>query len=136
MGSDVPVKRLLSAALLAGLVACGWKGPAEVQTWPGVEPGPDVIALDKAAYKLVAVQNKVVEKTDDGRLKLRIELANLSSLDLSVQVQTLYRDGEGMLTGDATPFEMIVLPGNGSKLYETAALKPSAESFTVQIKTP
>jgi len=98
--------------------------------------GDSVITLDKAAYKLVAVQAEANETLPDGRLKVKLELANLSALDLPVQIQTLFRDANGMLLGDATPFEMQVLPGNASALYETTSLAPGAASFTVQIKTP
>jgi hypothetical protein len=31
---------------------------------------------------------------------------------------------------------MVVLPGNGSKLYEATSFKADAASFTVQVKTP
>lgn len=134
MGSDVPVKRVILAAMF--LVGCAWKGPMAAQTWPGVEVGDSVITLDKAAYKLVAVQAEANETLPDGRLKVKLELANLSALDLPVQIQTLFRDANGMLLGDATPFEMQVLPGNASALYETTSLAPGAASFTVQIKTP
>ncbi len=144
MGSHVPMTRgvrslgalALIAALALPAAGCAWKGPAEAQTWSGVKAGPDVITLDKAAYKLVAVQNKTIERLGDGRLEVRLELANLSSKDLSVQVQTLYRDKDGVLLDDATPFEMVTLPGNGSKLYKATSLKPTAETYTVQIKTP
>ena len=130
MGRHVPVV----AALL--LVACGWHGPQALQTWPGIDQNDDVVALDKAAWKLVAVQALQTDKTDDGRLHVKFELANLSSIDLAVQVQTLFRDTTGMLTGDETAFEMVVLPGGGSKLYEATSLKTTAASFTVQVKTP
>lgn len=143
MGRDVPVSagswpaRTLGAVALGLLLSgCGWTGPMNAQTWSDVAAGPDVITLDKAAYKLVAVQNKSTERLQDGRLEVRLELANLSSKDLPVQVQTLYRDEAGVLLDDATPFEMIVLPGNGSKLYKATSLKAAAASYTVQIKTP
>ena len=69
-------------------------------------------------------------------MTVRLELANLSSLDLDVQVQTLFRDEAGMPTQDSPPFEMLVLPGNGSRPYEVSSLQPGVQSFTVQIKTP
>lgn len=132
MGRHVPVV----AALLLALAGCGWHGPQTLQTWPGIDGNDDLIALDKAAWKLVAVRARQADKTEDGRLHVKLELANLSSLDLAVQVQTLFRDTTGMLTGDETPFEMVVLPGGGSKLYEATSLKTNATSFTVQVKTP
>ena len=135
MGRDVPVKAaILGLSLLLG--GCAWHGPKDAQVWPELTAGPDVVTLDKAAYTLVAVQNKKVERLADGRTEVRLELANLSAKDLPIQVQTLFRDAGGTLLDDATPFEMIVLPGNGSKLYKATSLKPGAATYTVQIKTP
>lgn len=130
MGRHVPV---ILALFLAG---CAFRGPVPLQTWPEIEPSSNVIALDKQAYKLVAIQGQQISRVADGRLNVKLELANLSDKDLPVQIQTLYRNKAGMLSGESTPFEMVVLPGNGSKLYETTSLKIDAASFTVQVKTP
>ena len=64
------------------------------------------------------------------------ELANISDTDLPVQVQTIFRDAAGMLVGDETGWQMLVLPGNGSARYEVGSLKPHPGAYTVQIKTP
>lgn len=134
MGRHVSV---MAAAMLAALVAgCGWRGPAPLQTFPGVVQGVDVVALDEAAWKLVAIQNRSVNSTPDGRMTIKLELANLSSLDLDIQVQALFRDAQGLPMSDNPPFEMLVLPGGGSRLYEVSSLQPSPGSFTIQIKTP
>ena len=95
--------RSLVALMFAAVVGCGWKGPLPMQTWPGVDNAEQHIALDKAAFKLVAVQTRSVSRTPGGQLQLRIELANLSSKDLPVQVQTLFRDSDGVPSGEDTP---------------------------------
>jgi hypothetical protein len=129
-------KSVLVGVFAAFSVACAYRGPLPAQTYPEIEPTSSVMVLDKAAYKLVAIQNMTVDRDGSGRLEVKLELANLSKKDLPVQAQTLYRDKDGMLLGDATPFEMIVLPGNGSGLYNSTSLQPQTHSFTVQIKTP
>lgn len=133
MGRHVSVTLLLGMLWLAG---CAWRGPAPLQTFPKVTPTISVVALDEEAYRLVAIQDQQVEMLEDGRLKIRLELANLSNIDLDVQVQTMFRDADGALTGDATPFEMLVLPGNGSKLYEVISLQNDPSAYTIQVKTP
>lgn len=138
MGRDVSVNRPLLAALVGlTLAACApWQGPKPLQAWKAAGTADDVVALDKAAHTLVAVQTRSVQRTPDGRMAVRLELANLSDQDLTVQVQTLFRDAKGVPTGEDTPFEAVVLPGMGSTLYETASLGTDAQSFTVQVKTP
>ena len=133
MGRHVPVIR----ALLLGLLLSGcWHGPAPIQTARGVDSADHIITLDKAAWKLVALDSHRVERLEDGRLQIRLEVANLSSLDLEIQIQTIFRDAGGALTGEETPLEMIVLPGGGVKIYEVTSLQPGPSTFTVQIKTP
>jgi hypothetical protein len=92
--------------------------------------------LDEAAWRLVSLSDYQVARGDDGRLDVVLELANLSALDVEVQVQTVFRDGQGQLLSDETGWQMMVLPGNGSSRYEVRSLSTDAESFVVQVKTP
>lgn len=131
MGRALPVM-----ALMVGLMGCGWKGPKPLKAWKAVGKSENIVAMDKAAHMLVAVQTKGVGRTADGRLELRLELANLGDQDFPVQVQTLFRDASGVPTGDDTPFEVVVLPGGGSTVYETSSLTAAAKTFTVQVRTP
>ena len=132
MGRHVPVIGALALSLLLG---CGPQIPAQLQTWPGVS-SDDIVAMDKATYKLVAVRGRSVQALPDGRMRLELELANLSSLDLDVQIQTMFRDSSGMLQGEPTPYEIVVLPGDGSSLYAVTSLSVRPASFTVQLKIP
>mgnify|MGYP006928156348 CR=1 FL=1 len=129
-------RRLPVALALLLLVACGWRGPEAVQTWSHLEPVHNVIALDEAAWQLVSLSDYQIERGEDGRLDVVLELANLSSLDVEVQLQTVFRDGEGRLLSDETGWQMVVLPGNGSSRYEVRSLSVEAETFVVQVKTP
>ncbi|MEL6347265.1 MAG: hypothetical protein AAFV53_29385 [Myxococcota bacterium] len=133
MGRHVSVAFAMVAMLWVG---CAWRGPKPLQTFPKVAPSVQVVALDQEAYQLVAIQNQQVNALEDGRLQVQVELANLSSLDLDIQVQTTFRDSDGMPAGDSTPFEVLVIPGNGSKLYEVISVRTDPAMYTVQVKTP
>ena len=132
MGRDVSVS-LLAGLLLMG---CSWRGPAPLQTPRGVDETSSVLAMDKAAWQLVALNQVQAEREADGRLRVVLELANLSSLELAVQVQTVFRDKEGALYGDETNWQMVVLPGSANYRYDVVSLRPDADSFKVQLKTP
>jgi hypothetical protein len=134
MGRDVPVTAAIAALFLS---ACSsWVGPQALQAYPGVQNNNKVVALDKAAWKLVAVKNLARERTADGRLHVRVELSNQSDKHLPVQLQILFRDKAGQITGEDTPFQMVVLPGGAVKLYEVTSLRTDAASYTVQVKAP
>jgi|WetSurMetagenome_2_1015567.scaffolds.fasta_scaffold817805_1 hypothetical protein len=147
MGRDVPVRSpFLSAFLCVFLVlsttaaaigasGCAWKGPLPLQTL-GAPQVDNVIAIDEAAYKLVALRNHHVSRTVDKRMEVELELLNLSSADLNIQVRTVFRDGEGMLLAEAGVWQMMVLPGSGSSLYKVASLSEKAASAQIEVKTP
>jgi len=139
MGRHVPVITGLFTTLALGMSlvsGCAWKGPEPLQAFSPLKETTSVLAADEAAAKLVAMSQLQADREDDGRLKLVIELNNLSSLDLPVQVQTVFRDADGSLYGDETNWQMITLPGGGDYRYEVVSLQSKADSFVVQIRTP
>ncbi len=141
MGRRLPVgpsgwRAPVLALGLALFVACSWRGPTPVQAWSHLDPVSNVIALDEAAWRLVSLSDYQVARGEDDRLEVVLELANLSSLDLEIQVQTVFRDGDGRLISDETNWRMLVLPGSGSARYEVRSLSAEAESFVVQVRTP
>lgn len=139
MGRDVPVSGALRVATLALAVlllpAC-FKGPKPLRAAAGVDEAGDIVALHGKIYRKVEIANQVTRPLPDGRLEVRVELANRSRKDLPVQIQTVFRDGEGMLMSDSTAFEVVVLPAGGSKLYEVKSLQPGPASHLVQVRKP
>lgn len=132
MGRHVPVIAL-AFALLAG---CAWKGPKELQAFKPLKETEAVLAVDEAAYKLVAMSQLEANRLDDKRLQLIIELNNLSAADLTVQVKTTFRDQDGSLYGDETSWRTLTLPGGSDYRYEVVSLQSKADTYKVQIRTP
>ncbi len=132
MGRHVPVIWLV-AALLTG---CAWQGPAPLQTYPDMEASDAVLAVDKAAWKLVALRHIQTDREGDGRLRVTIELENLSEKDLPVQIKTVFRSAEGRLTGDESSWQMVVLNGGATERYDMVSMNEQAGQFEVQVKTP
>lgn len=138
MGRDVPVMPGAAGVALAALLlgGCAWQGPAPLQTYPDMEPSASVLAVDKAAYKLVALRHIQTDREADGRLRITIELENLSDKDLPVQIKTVFRSSEGRLTGDESSWQMIVLNGGATERYDMVSMSADAGQFEVQVKTP
>ena len=132
MGRHVSVATL-SLMLLAG---CAWRGPKELQAFKPLDETEAVLAVDEAAYKLVAMSQLEAKRLEDQRLQLVIELNNLSGSDLTIQVKTTFRDASGSLYGDETSWETITLPGGSDYRYEVVSLQPKADTYKVQIRTP
>ena len=135
MGRDVPVKAGLLALALLG-AACGWRGPSPVATAGGIQPYDNVLAMDRAAWRYVAAGPMRESRSEDGRLGVELELYNLTGIDLTVQVRTVYRDRDGMPTRDQANWEMITIPRRSSWLYHSRSLDEASVSYTIEIRSP
>ena len=124
--------RCLSVITLCSLAACSWRGPAPLQT-EGFPTSPAAIAIDKAAWQLVALKNLDSSRGPEGHLQVAADLTNLSSKDLVVQVQVVF---EGALDVDESSWEVLVLPGGETTTYTKGALGTKTEQFSLRIKTP
>ncbi len=135
MGSNVPMKHLLIFLLLFS-TACAWYGPAPAATVGGIQPYGNVLAMDRAVWRLVAAGSLRETRSTDNRLGVELELHNLSTMDLSVQVRTVFRDKDGMPTNEQANWQMLVLPRGDSLLYESRSLTEGAQAYTIQIRSP
>lgn len=128
----IKFRNVFVAILFAACVP--WHGPQALQTMSGKE-SQDIFAMNAAASQLVAVQSYKVEHLD-GRLGVHAELVNLSSLDLAIQVRTIFLDKDQVLLEESGHWEMLVIPGAGSRLYQCASLSDRAMTAQVEVKTP
>ena len=135
MGRHVPV--ILVLALVAiSTAGCSWR-PIPARGLTGIDSTADVLALDPDAYDTVALRAKQVTRTEDGRLRIELDIANIdpSWRTVTVQVQTRFLDPAGVYSGDETPMEMVVISPDSTVHYECVSLTPAA-SYVVHIKTP
>ena len=58
------MKTLVLALFLGG---CAMRGPFPLQTMPGLDPTSSLLAIDQAAYKLVAVRSWQTDRVADGQ---------------------------------------------------------------------
>ena len=136
MGRDVSVNRPLLAALVGlTLAACAaWQGPKPLQAWrPRAPPmtwwrwtRPPIPSSPSRRGRCSA------RRTGGWRCA---ELANLSDQDLTVQVQTFFRDAKGVPTGEDT-LEAVVLPGMGSTSTRPQAWAPTPSPSRCRSRPP
>ena len=124
---------LASLLLLAGCQ----NGPyaPQAQQHPGVaEAGASVVLMDDQ------VQNSITSMGDrgvllpDGRLRAQVNLKNLENQRLNVQVQCVFKDEQGLSTGDETPWVTLILAENATEAVEFDSINNHASRYTFRVK--
>lgn len=98
------------------------------------EQTQNFVVLDKALQKKIAVADQSPSRTEDGRLKVRAKILNKTKKDLSIQVQTIYKDEEGYPV-DETNWQLEIIPAKAYYYYESKSLNNKATDYTIRCKT-
>lgn len=79
----------------------------------------------------------IVEQTDDGRMKVALTLrSKRSEKQLHVQVRCLFKDDQGMSTGDETDWVSMFFDPGQTQTYRAESLTRSVHSYTVEVRLP
>ena len=132
------VKCVIGVFLLSGCAAGPYHTvPYDVQQ--DKERNLKVVVLDKEldnqfASKRIVVLTKETGWTEDQRLKVYCEIRNMKDETLRLQVQTVFRDEQGLQIGDDTNWELILVPGYVTYAYSTTAFSTKAKDYTIRIR--
>ncbi len=135
-------RRLVSCGLALGLVvflaAC--EGP-EIPTSNPKAPeiaGAPVVLLDEDMSDNIAVDQVRSGHTSNKLMAVQASIRNRTDHDISIQVQTLYRDQFGnalyFTPGEETPWMNMVITANSTSPYRSQSLSPAAQQFTIRIR--
>jgi hypothetical protein len=126
-------------AVIAFLCSC-----AEGPTVPASNPkspeaaGAPVVLLDEDMEDNIAVDQVRFGRTSNNLLAVQANIRNRTDHDISIQVQTLYRDQFGNALyfnpGDETPWMNMVVTANSTTPYRSQSLSAAAQNFTVRIR--
>jgi hypothetical protein len=128
------ITRNLGALLLASLSACGG-GPERAE---GLAPGE----VDPQNYQVqdndsigsdIKVLTMTAERTPTDTLRIHVPIANMTSDDMELCLQTVFRDRDGIAYNDETTRERFAIPRNSTKTYSQQSLQARAQKFTVRI---
>ncbi len=126
----------LSALLLSLLaLGCATEGPyPPASRTPSPEVERKAVILDKEIGDRIAVDSYKSERTPQGKLKAMANVRNRTNQDLTVQVQTVFRDAEGFSIEDDTSWNTVVLTANETRTIVATSTSKKAESYTVRIR--
>lgn len=138
------IRRCLAAAALLPLIALVLCSCAEGPEIPRSNPrspetaGAPVVLLDEDMSDDIAVDQIRTGRTSNNLLAVEANIRNRTEHDISIQVQTLYRDQHGnalyFTAGEETPWMTMVLTANSTTPYRSQSLSPVATQSTIRMR--
>jgi len=127
------IPAILAIALL--LPACAWKGPLPAKAMGDAEQTQQVIVLDEECWRSVGLQGLQVKQSPGGILLVRVEVANRTEGDHSVELRVLFGDDSGGLVGGDPPWVNLMVPRASYTIFDAHSEAP-AEMYRVELRSP
>jgi hypothetical protein len=131
--------RFLTASAVALLVAgCSThdKGPylPEWARTPAYENREPVVLLDPGVQYSVTYTGVQEQTLPDGRLQVVVHLRNRENRRIEVQANCVFKDQNFFLTGDETPFQMLILTENATQDLIFTSMNDRAKRYTIRVR--
>jgi hypothetical protein len=129
---------LASGATLLFVTGCSThdKGPylPEWSQTPAYETREPVVLLDPGVQYSVTYTGVQEQTLPDDRLQVVVHLRNRENRRIEVQANCVFKDLNGFLTGDETPFKMVILTENATEDVTFTSMNNLAKKFTVRVR--
>ena len=128
---------LPAAALIAGCSGTHDKGPylpQQSKTSPYESTEPVVLMDPGVQHSLTATGQPQARTLDDGRLEVVVQLRNRENRRIEVQANCVFKDVNGITTGDETPFQTVILTENATEQVKFTAMNNKAARYTIRVR--
>ncbi len=129
---------LLAASTALALTGCSTydKGPylPEQSKTPAHENTERVVLMDPGVQYSLTCTGIQEGATPDGRLMLTAQIRNREDRRIEVQVNCAFKDANGYMTGDETPFQALILTENATEQVQFTAMNTLAKKYTIRIR--
>ena len=125
------------AALLAGCSGTHDKGPylPQASKTPPYESTESVVLMDPGIqYSLTTTGQPQARTLEDGRLEVVVQLRNRENRRIEVQANCVFKDVNGISTGDETPFQTVVLTENATEHIKFVSANDKAARYTIRVR--
>ncbi|MBI4028395.1 MAG: YcfL family protein [Verrucomicrobia bacterium] len=129
------MKNTLVCLMVLLCFGCAGEGPyVPAQRQPSPELENTAVILDESLADRIAVDSQNAEHTAQGKLKGMANVRNRTNQDLSIQVQTVFRDDNGFSIGDDTAWETVILTANETRTISATSTSKKAERYTIRVR--
>lgn len=138
MNNRIVTSFCISAALcFAGCASSHDKGPYLPQNskTPPYESTEPVVLMDPGVqYSVTATGQPMARLLEDGRLEVTAQLRNRENRRIEVQAQCVFKDVNGISTGDESPWQTLILTENSTEHVTFTSTNDKAKRFTIRVR--
>ncbi len=112
------------------------KGPYMPQQSPApdLESREPVVLLDPGVQYSLTCQSSFARTLEDGRLEVTVQLRNREGRRIEVQANCVFKDVNGISTGDESPFQTVILTENATEQVKFVSANDKAKKYTVRVR--
>lgn len=133
----VPFITILAGLLAAGCASTGHDQgpylPQAVKT-PPYENTERLVLLDPGVQYSVtcpAINERILQ---GGRLEVVAQLRNRENRRIEVQADCVFKDQNGFVIGDETPFQTVILTENATEQVSFVSANDKAKKYTIRVR--
>ena len=71
---------------------------------------------------------------EDGRLEIIVQLRNRENRRIEVQANCVFKDQNGFVIGDETPFQTVILSENATEQLRFVSANDQARKYTIRVR--
>ena len=126
----------VTAALLIAGCSTYDKGPylPQQSKTPAYENTERFVLLDPGAQRSITCTGIHEATLSDGRLEVTAQIRNRENRRLEVQANCVFKDGNGISTGDETPFQTVILTENATEQVKFTAANATSKKYTIRVR--
>ena len=130
---------IIPAAVLivAGCKSAYDQGPyvPQASKTPAYESTEPVVLMDPGVLQSITATGQPLAQTlPDGRLELTVQLRNRENRRIEVQANCVFKDVNGISTGDETPWQTVILTENSTEHVKFVSANDKAKRFTIRVR--
>lgn len=99
-----------------------------------VENTERFVVTDKRVQHSVTCTGLLPRELSDGRLEVVANIKNRENRRLQVQASCVFKDAQGMSTGDETPWETLILTENSTQAVRFVSMNDQARTYTIRVR--
>ncbi len=126
----------LATTLLAGCSSTYDKGPylPQQSKTPALENTQPLVLLDPGVQYSITSSGIAERTLPDGRIEIIVQLRNRENRRLEVQADCVFKDAAGIIIGDETPFQTVILTENATEQVKFTSANNLAKKYTVRVR--
>jgi hypothetical protein len=126
-----------SARSAGQTVVTGHEGGAYAPKNPtkyALENEAKFVLLDRQVQRSVTCSGLQEQVLPDGRLEVTANVRNRLNRRIEVQINCVFKDGQGFPTGDETPFQQLFLTENAQEGVKFVSMNNLAKGYTIRVR--